>query len=41
MGPEINGMFAACDLIAMDATEIPAAIPASASHVATQLAGAV
>ena len=41
MGPESSGTFAVCDLIAIDATEIPAAIPASASQVAIQFHGDV
>src|SRR5471030_1849558 len=41
MGPEISGMLAECALTVMDATETPAAIPASANHVATQAHGSV
>ena len=41
IGPERRGTFAVCDLIAIDATEIPAAIPASASHVASQFQATV
>src|SRR5215472_6379427 len=40
-GPEMSGTLAACDLSVIDATEIPAAIPASATHVATRAHGRV
>src|SRR4029079_17531643 len=38
-GPDGKGMFAACDLNAIDATEIPTAIRASATQVATRAQG--
>ncbi len=41
MARTASGTFAACDLSVIDATEIPAAIPASATHVATQSHGSV
>ena len=38
-GPETSGTLLACDLSTIDATDSPAAIPASATHVATRVHG--
>src|SRR5512143_820879 len=40
-GPDRSGMFAACAFSAIDDTEMPTAIPPSASHVVTQAQGNV
>src|SRR6185437_2212085 len=41
IGPLSSGMLAACALSAIDDTEMPAAMPASASQVASQAQGSV